>query len=709
MSAAQKQGGRRAPLRQVLALAAALSAVVTAGGVPSASTTAVAAIEEAAIQLLAAPSAGGTVLEGQPLIIRVTLSNTGSRSIDALRVELRLDGARAAPPTELADWFDGDALPSEPSLGDDAVAATATIDALAAGGSAVLDLVVPAQNALWAGSFGARLAEVSVTDGTGWLAVDRTAVVRVPTGASLPKVATTFVQPLTTPGDSSGLLSAEALEIATAETGALSRALSASVGRPVLLAIDPRIVASIRALGDSAPASAISFLERVTAAPNESFLLPWADADPVAPLDAAQVVLPRPEGTGRPLVDALVNGPEATSDPSTEPDSGSADAETVASTTPVDGLIDVVPTLDGVLWPGRAGFSSGALDALIADGARLIVTPSSILQRDDAVQRYGDTVLLRADEALSAAAQSAAGASSPQQFDRAMARVSALLAAIAATDPAPAAIIPLSREAAAGGNRLLDTLAQTASLPWTTTASIASVTTATSSTTAVLIDPVVDEVRAGAVVAALDAEAADRQFAQIAFTPAVITDSRRLELLAALSLGWGDTSVDAMRGFVGDSQQLRSSVQVVESSAILLLTDRATLPVTVQNNLDVAVRVFVRVDPDTARLRVLNKNVEATVEPQSQTRTLVPVESLTNGEVGITVTVQDAQGRALSEPTRVALSLQAGWETAGIIVVALTIVGLFVVGIARDLRKRRRRNAAPVAPAGSGSNDGPAS
>jgi len=61
------------------------------------------------------------------------------------------------------------------------------------------------------------------------------------------------------------------------------------------------------------------------------------------------------------------------------------------------------------------------------------------------------------------------------------------------------------------------------------------------------------------------------------------------------------------------------------------------------------------------------------------------------------VTVRDAEGRVLSEPTRVALSLQAGWETAGTIIVAAAIALLFFVGIARDLRKRRRRSA-PASP-----------
>ncbi|MDO9590869.1 MAG: DUF6049 family protein, partial [Microcella sp.] len=308
------------------------------------------------------------------------------------------------------------------------------------------------------------------------------------------------------------------------------------------------------------------------------------------------------------------------------------------------------------------------------------------------VQRHGDLVLLRADDSVASAARTAAAAPSQQQFDRAIARVSALLASAAAIEPGAPAIVALDRTMATGNDRVLDTIAQTISLPWTT-ASTVSASLAQPAVRATIVDLPAADGRRSAVAAALTAETADRQFAQIALTPALIADTRRLDLLAALSLGWGDDSLDALRGFVVESQRLRSSVQVVESSAILLLTDRATLPVTVQNDLDVAVRVFVRVDPDTAQLRVLDENVEALIEPRSQARVLVPVESLTNGEVDITVTVRDAQGRVLSDATRVSLNLQAGWETAGIIIVAIAVAVLFIVGIVRDLRKRRRRSA----------------
>ncbi len=645
-----------------------------------------------ALELQAAPSASGAVIDGQALSVRVTLSNKGARATGPLRVELRLDGARVVAADELSTWFAVETEQNSPLLDDRVIATRASVGALGPGDSAVLDLTVPATSPLWGVSFVARLVEVAVADGQNWRAFDRTAVVWAPGDTTPPVAATTFVQPLTTPGEPAGLLSAETLAAVTAESGALTRTLAASAGRAVLLAIDPRVIASITALGDETPASALDFLDRLRSVPNESFLLPWADADPMASIAANGVTLPQPEGTGRLVTEAVGGDPVATPSPSNDSSEGPDDVEAVAATQSIADLLDLLPTIDAVIWPERSGFSADAVDAVTAEGTRVIVTPSSALESSAAVQRHGDTVLLRVDEALAEAAQAAASAASQQQFDRAIARVSALIAAAAAQNPGSPALITLDREAPRSNDRLLDTLAQTIALPWSTAATT-SAAIARPASDAVVRDLALDEAREAAVTAALEAESADRQFADIALPPALITDVRRLELLGALSLGWGDSSVEALRGFVSESEALRASVQVVESSAILLLTDRATLPVTVQNDLDVAVRVFVRVDPDTAQLRVLDPAVEAVVEPQSQARALVPVESLTNGDVDITVTVRDAQGRVLSDPTRVSLSLQAGWETAGTIIVAAAVAVLFIVGIVRDLRKRRRRSA----------------
>lgn len=689
MAAVRERRGRRAFTRQSSIWAVALSGALLWGAALPASATTSDPAGEPVLEVIAAPSGSGVVREGQALSVRVTLSNDGGRTNGALDVALTIDTDRAADHAELAAWFSSD---DDTGLFELSPSTVETLSPIDAGASAVLDLTVTGARTLWQGPFGPRLAEVTVTDRASGTVVarDRTSVVWVPADTVIPVASTMFVAALSTPESTEALLSADTLATLTSETGSLSRTLSTVAGRPALLAIDPRIIASIRVLGEQAPSSALDFLERLEAAPNESFLLPWADADAVAALAATQSLLPPPEGTG-----VAVAGPEPENSGATaDPDEQSADA---TATQPLAELLEWPVTFEHALWPAAEGLTEESLDALAAAGTRLVLTPSTVLGTLSAVQQRGDVTLLRTDDALSAAARDASHAPSQQRFDSAMARVSALLAASAASGTPTAAVIALDREAVGGNDRVLDTLSQTIALPWSTGSTVSSTIMGRTSA-ASIIDRPIDELRSTAIRAAVAAEAADRRFAQIALSPAAISDVRRLELLSALSLGWGDDSAAALERFVDASSRLRSSVNVAESSAILLLSDRASIPVTVQNDLDVAVRVYVNVDPDTAQLRVLDPQVETVVEPQSQTRVVVPVESLTNGEVDITVTVQDADGRSLSTPTRVSLNLQAGWETAGTIVVALAVAGLFVTGIVRDLRKRRRRqeSARPV-------------
>ena len=656
-----------------LGLITALLALGTATGglAPALATTTTEPTDELRISLLAAPGSSGIARPGEPLSVRVTVTNLGTAPTPQLDLALDLDGSRAVAATELEQWLTGASIDT-----DARTAASATLSPLDPGSSAVLDLIVAAERAAATGAFGARLAAVRANAGDELIAVDRTAIVWVPAGSSAPSADTVFVAPLSTPGIGAGLLDAVTLARLTDDAGDLTRQLGAVAGRPVLVGIDPRVIASIRLLGDSAPASATAFLDRLSAIPNETFLLPWADADTVAVLAAGGAV-PEPEGSGARTTTAGA----ATDDPDPQP--VATDLATAAAW-PV--------TFDGTVWT-EGGLTDDVVVGLADAGARTIIAPSTAFAGREVAQRLDGLRIVQADAALSAAARAASTASSQQRFDRAIAQVSALLAARAGTAPRTIAVIALGRDELPSSDRLVDTIARTVSLPWST-ASAVSAALDRASVEAELVDAALADGRTAAVAAALRAETADRGFAVIATDPAMITDRRRLELLAALSHGWGDESSAALQRFVDASVALRSSVRVAESSAITLLADRASLPVTVQNDLDVAVRVFVRVEPDTAQLRVLDERVEVVVEPRSQTRALVPVESLTNGQVTITVTVRDTIGGRIGDPTRVALNLQAGWETAGTIAVGAGVVLLLVVGISRDIRKRRRQSGA---------------
>lgn len=649
------------------------------------------------INLDAAPAAAGIVRSAQPLSVRVTVTNTGNVATGTISLALDVDGGQPVSSAQLADWFEADSSETSGSAKDESGAggaadtiAEATVSSLDPGASAVLDLIVSADTPALSGEFGARLALVRAMvsgDGGSVTVIDRTALVWAPDGALPPVTATTFVAAITTPAESAAFLSADALDRYTAEAGALTRTLDAVAGRPVLMAIDPRILASIRILGDQAPTSAVAFLDRLSRAPNESFLLPWADADPVATLTAASTALPTREGSG--LVRPSGDGAQPTESP--------GPTAAPEQTSSLEELTQWPATFEGWNWVGKQSLTTEAITALGEQGSNVLIVPGSSLGQNAPVQTLGDVLIVRADDAIAQAAQGASLAESQQQFDRSLARLSALLAASAQRAPGVPTVITLSRDQLASTDRIIDTIAQTVSLPWVNSAE-ASAALEVGSVAGTVVAAEVDASRSDAVLAALNAEVADRVFATIALTPEAITDIRRLELLSSLSQGWGERSIDALRAFVADSLALRASVQVVQSSDITLLADRASLPVTVQNQLDVAVRVFVHVDPDTAQLQVVDDNIETLVEPRSQTRALVPVESLTNGQVGITVSVLDESARTVGEPTRVSLNLQAGWETAGTIAVAIAVLLLFTVGIARDIRKRRQRRKESATP-----------
>ncbi len=441
MSAERERAGllelslTRGPVGRLgLALALAMLAVVPLGLVGSASASTVTTSDEPAIDLVAAPAGSGIVRPGEPMSVRVTITNTGSVSTGDVLVSLEVDGAAVADSAQLGEWFAGATIATS-----SVVVASARVSALDPAASAVLDLIVPAADSVFSGSFGARLTTITAAAADApadapALARDRTAVVWLPDNTTAPVAATTFVAAIATPGESAAFLSAETLAGYTAAGGAMTRTLDAAAGRPVLLAIDPRVIASIRLLGVDAPPDAVAFLDRLLAAPNESFVLPWADADPVATITAASVALPRPEGTG--VVSSTENDAAQTPAPSPSPDDSLS----------IDELAEWPATFGGVAWAEAGSITSAAVSVLTGDGTSILLAPGSSLESSGAVQELDDLRVLRADDALSAAAREASLAVSEQRFDRAMARVSAILAASASTEPGIPAIIPLARD-----------------------------------------------------------------------------------------------------------------------------------------------------------------------------------------------------------------------------------------------------------------------
>jgi len=651
-----ERGGQR-PRAITLTLARLLVvAALAVGLLPLAPGSPAAADDHSGVTVVAAPDNAGLVREGTMLSVRVTVRNDTEARVEAGEAVLSIDGEQASNATALEAWFSG-----EEDSAPERVIARATVPALEPGGVAVLDLATGTTTAGFSDQAGPRRALVEHVSGDTVLGSMPTAVVWLPSGSPLPSASSALIVPLSTPGIGDALLTTPQLEEFTAPGGALSRTLDAVEGHGVTLAIDPRILASIRVLGDDAPTSARAFLARLEGLSNESFALTWADADPGLPLVAgdasvtAPTLLPRPDG----LLDR-------------------------------DALTLWDHDLAALPWPSPQSITAETVRGLAVENVDGVIAPNELLSGSGPVRGIASTSrsLLVTDSSLSAALNDAAEARSSQIAASAVTRATALLAAAAVEGTT--IVAALDRDAL-DPRRLGAVLDDVSTLPWVQPATVSSLLSRPVGSVATEVGDGSDADLIAAATRALEAEAADIEFSDIAGDPALLVAQRRLELLAALSPGWAPDRVAALDAFVAGSQRLRSSVQVIESSTITLLTDRTSLPISVQNDLPVPVTVYVRVAPETGELRVLDQRVEVTIEPNARAQALVPVQSLTNGTVGITVSLRDAQGQAVGSETVLELNLQAGWETAGTVVIAGVIALLFGFGIVRNVRKRRQK------------------
>jgi hypothetical protein len=184
-----------------------------------------------------------------------------------------------------------------------------------------------------------------------------------------------------------------------------------------------------------------------------------------------------------------------------------------------------------------------------------------------------------------------------------------------------------------------------------------------------------------------------------------LTSSQRLILLSLLSDEWIQNPggwATAANAYLVDSHKIVTSVQAVKSSSALLLGDRVSLPITISNNLDQAVTVYVAVRPKTTLISVdkAHRLEKVTINANSQRRTEIPIQSLSNGKVEVQVMLYSQSGQQVGSTTVMNLDVQAGWETVGTLIFAALVVGIFAFGLVRNIRKRRKVEAAEQETAG---------
>jgi len=743
-------------MRRLHALLAALTAVfVVVVGLPAAagpglglagvglgpsSAAAAAAPSSApddAVTLSLAPAESGVLVPGRDLVLDVVVTNATEDDMAASVARLYLDRNAFITRAKLAGWLS----PSSTSGSDYLGTSLTRVDVpeVPSGQSRTVGSVtVPAATVALGGyGWGARALGARLVDADGaQLAQARSSVAWFP-AESFQATKVAVAVPITTPETENGVLDASALAAYTSIDGTLTRQLRAVQGTQAAVAVDPMIIASVRLLGTSAPPSALDWLDQLQQSGLEMFPLAYADADVTGLSQGGATTIPTPVS-----FDALIDPtlfaeatPSSTPEPSesgtSEPsavdppadgsgtggtggDSGQADDPASAPPLPTtESLLSWPWSSTGVAWPQADTVVAADLDVLAASGYTSTILSSSNVEvstgaTENAAAQLGATAGLVSDDTLSTLLSDAAGASDDAAWATAMAELSASVATVASERPSDARTLlaTLGRGWSPDSAYLTRTLAALRDLPWSAASTLQEAVASTPSTATVVDEPE-DDARAALLRALATADRRVSDFSTALAQPQTVTAPARLRTLALASHAWR-ANPDGLAAEVAaaDAESIATSglVSIVQGSDLSILGDRTSLPLYVQNSTSSAATVYLMVQPSNSLLSVEQNRIEVTVASDSQARVRVPVQSVANGTVDVSLSLVSPTGVAISTPSTVSISVQAGWETAITWVFAVGFLVLFGGGIYRTFRKRRlaREEASAEAEADGG-------
>ncbi|ANJ28575.1 DUF6049 family protein [Agromyces aureus] len=669
------------------------------------------------VLLSIAPTLAPTYTPGtptSPVTITVELENRSGSFVEAGSVRLVRSAEAIGDDSDLDAWLatldDGAAFGSASvSLGE------ATSRTLAAGGVTQVAFTVPAAafDDLADSPVVGLGAELKVGDtvvSTGTSAFANTAVASA--GAPIALVA-----PITVPASADGLISSDDLSNWTSPSGLLTRQLDALGGRQIAIGIDPRIIASIRVLGTSAPVTATAWLDRLAALPNETFPLAYADADlaleaqtglpaPLQPTSFADVLDP----------DDFVPDPaieqNADADPSVDP------ATPAASPTPVPTEpVSPVPTIEALLswpytradiaWPGDRTVGPGNLAFFNAAGLTTTVLDAGNVEPLDGARASalvdGGTAIV-SDDDLTEAVRAAGAAATDLEWRDATGEVLARAALDGSTNSSDGPLLAtFGRDYGLVSDRVGDLLDEMAAAPFVSLTGLAQAIGAPP-TARSLVDSTEDQARRTIAGNMITVETDVDAFASVLEDPTDLTGPVRRQLLALLDVGWLATPTEwstSATEWIAAQHATVDSISVVPSSTVLVVASETGIPVTIQNTLSLPVTVQVDVAPSNGRL-VVDEPVQVTVEPESRNTVIVPVAAgVGNGEVRLAVSLQSLTGVSVGSTVMITADVRADWEGLGAAILGSIVIIVFGIGLWRNIRRRRRARAADAAAAAS--------
>ena len=701
-ASALRTNNARGPLKRaaaILAVSASLLVVGTSAAAASPSPTPTPT--PAGPTVILAPLAHGVVPVGSALTSTIDVSNPTSAALAPATVTLELSDAPFGSTDELTDWINDGTLDPEVSVIDRPSAAS-----IAPGDNEIVVSTV-APEAL--AGLGPGVYALSATYGD---TESRSAIVlqsATPGGSSIGVIVA-----VTAPPRTAGLLTPEELTALTGPDGRLTALLSGVAGTSAILAVDPAVLASIRVLGDTAPASAIAWLERLTSLPNERFALQFGDADVSAQLDAGLSTLLEPAGLDYAMSadDFTAASAESTPTPAPSATAGTTDSETDGDTDNAGDadtvvlpdlaeLLDVPGARASMYWPAQGRADEKALGTLAqlpsATGApATVLLDSAEVRRSEqraAALTGSGAPLLVYEAAVSAALRTAATA--PEEAAQAASAVISAQIALEASNATGPLLITTERMPEVSATALRAGIDAVYGFPGVLPATLSTLLSAQPSGAESASEP--DESTATRLKDLLAGESSIATFSSIIDEPSLLTDPERTSILQLIGSGWRDEpdAWEAALAAHGEATATTlTSVAIQQPSTVQLVSPEAVLPFFVRNDLPFAANVVLVSTPDNLRLDV-ERTQPVRAEPGVNTRVEVPVRArVGSGEVTIELRLLSPAFEQVGPIQRADVTVRAEWERIGIIGLSAIVVLLLGAGFIRTVRRRRRTRAA---------------
>lgn len=536
----------------------------------------------------------------------------------------------------------------------------------------------------------------------------------------------------------------------SAEASRLDALLTAAEEWQATLAIDPRLIAGIRASGTSAPAAARNFLARLEATTLPTFLLQFADADPAAQADLGAERLLQPIGLSyvtrlgtfeAPKSSATSNGAAPTDadsnrtdsgdtaadsrDPDTDSNGTATDATGTDSTDSVDapdsdpdeapdpaapGIAELLswPNGTATAWPADGRANAATLDLLQRSGLTSLVLSSTNVAGATAPRATvsGFDAII-ADARLGSAAARAMGADAHIDRDAGTATLAAELA-IAASAASSGVALALDRGVVADAAAPAELLGTLATYDWVAPVVAAELPAGE----AVLAGGTASDPQLDLLRAQTTASAEIDELSPLLEHPGYLRQYQRIRLLTAYATRYAaaDADIEAVQGrFDERNAELLLGVQALPSENTQLVGTQSRVPVLLHNALPFDARVTLRVAPTSAAIEVPERRFPAqAIAAGGNTTVLVPVSSrVSSGDSGLVVQVADLGDDAVYSSAMLRLTLRSSYETIMLVALGSLAAVLLGFGVWRSVRRHRRpaetaAAADPVLPSGDG-------